>query len=212
MQVGQLADDRPPVGICNRYTIFIPHSTSVADAAVKRRRRTSNSSHLQSDTPRSSIVKRILLCIAVLLSAFITRAQVANNTSLVGTVSDPSGRVVVGAKVVGLNRDTKVEYSGTTNAEGYYSIPFVNPGTYDVKVEAAGFNKTTATGVVVTINLAIRTDVVLTVGSNNTEVTISADTPVLSTDDALLGETVDQEKVHDLPMNGRRALSLAQTA
>jgi hypothetical protein len=157
-------------------------------------------------------VKKIFLCIAILLSAFVARAQVSNNTALVGTVTDPTGGVVAGAKVVGINRDTKVEYTGTTNAEGYYSIPFVNPGSYDIAVEMSGFKKTTATNVVVTINIAVRTDVALTVGSNNSEVSVSADTATLSTDDALLGETVDQEKVHDLPINGRQALSLAATA
>jgi hypothetical protein len=172
-------------------------------------------SYLSRHAPRSQeflTVKKISLCIAILLFALMARAQVANNTSLVGTVTDSSGRVVVGAKVIGINRETKVEYSGTTNPEGYYSIPFVNPGNYDVMVTTSGFKKVTATGVVVTINLAVRTDVVLTVGSDNIEVNVSADTPALSTDDALLGETVDQEKVHDLPINGRQALSLAQTA
>ena len=157
-------------------------------------------------------MKKILLCIAIVLCAVTGRAQVANNTSLVGTVTDPSGSVVVGAKVVATDLATKVQYPGTTNPEGYYSIPFVNPGTYNVTVEMPGFKKVTATGVVVTINLAVRTDVVLTVGSANSEVSVSADTPVISTDDALLGETVDQEKVHDLPLNGRHAIDLAATA
>ncbi|HEY8998414.1 MAG TPA: carboxypeptidase-like regulatory domain-containing protein, partial [Edaphobacter sp.] len=61
----------------------------------------------------------------LLLAPLFVRAQVANNTSLVGTVSDPSGSVVSGAHVVGVNRDTKVSYSGDTNDQGYYSIPFV---------------------------------------------------------------------------------------
>src|SRR5260370_6128336 len=152
-------------------------------------------------------MKKIFLCVAILLSALVARAQVANNTSLVGTVTDPSGSVVAGAKVVGTNRETKVQYLGTTNPEGYYSIPFVNPGTYDVTVAMSGFKKVTATGVVVTVNLAVRTDITLSVGSDSTEVSVTADTPVLSTDDALLGETVDAEKVHDLPINGRQALS-----
>ena len=157
-------------------------------------------------------MKKIALCIALFLCPLAGYAQVANNTSLVGTVTDPSGSVVVGAKVVGVDRATKVEYPGTTNAEGFYSIPFVNPGTYDVTVEMPGFQKTTVSGVIVTINLAVRADAKLSVGSENTSVSISADTPALSTDDALLGETVNTEQVHDLPMNGRQALSLAQTA
>ena len=155
---------------------------------------------------------KIFCCVAILLSSIASMAQVSNNTSLVGTVTDQSGRVVAGATVVGTNRETMVSYPGTTNAEGFYSIPFVNPGTYDVTVDMSGFKKTSAKGVLVTINLAVRTDVVLSVGSSELEVTVSADSPTLSTDDAVLGETVDTEKVHDLPLNGRQALSLAQTA
>jgi hypothetical protein len=105
-----------------------------------------------------------------------------------------------------------VPYTGTTNTEGFYSIPFVSPGTYDITVEMKGFKKVTSTGVVVTINHAVRTDFTISVGSETSEITVSADTPTLSTDDALLGETVDSEKVHDLPLNGRHAIDLAATA
>ncbi len=139
-------------------------------------------------------------------------AQVANNTSLVGTVVDSTGQVVAGAHVTGTNQATKVTYSGDTNGEGYYSIPYVAPGTYDVSVEMNGFQKSVTSGVIVTINLAVRTDVTLQVGSTTSSVTVSAATAALSTDDAVLGETIDQGKVENLPMNGRHALDLAATA
>jgi hypothetical protein len=158
-------------------------------------------------------VKKALACyLVLLLSPLFLRAQVADNTALVGTVTDPTGSVVVGAKVVGVNQDTKVSYTGTTNSEGYYSIPFVSPGIYDISVEMTGFRKMTATGVVVQLNHAVRTDFAVSVGSEASVVTVSADTPALSTDDALLGETVDSQQVHDLPMNGRHAIDLAATA
>ncbi len=157
-------------------------------------------------------MKKLLAFCSILLGALSLHAQVANNTALVGTVTDAQGAVVSDAKVIGTNHETKVQYTGTTNNEGYYSIPFVNPGVYDVTIEKSGFQKVTATGVIVTINLAVRTDVTLSVGSENTEISITASTPPLSTDDALLGETVSQQQVQDLPMNGRQALSLATTA
>jgi hypothetical protein len=153
-------------------------------------------------------VKKILVCLAVLLCSFVGYAQTANNTQLVGTVTDPSGNVVVGAKVTGVNVDSKVEYTGTTNNQGYYQIPFVLPGTYDVTVEQPGFSRVLVKGVIVTINVAVRTDAQLSVGAANTEVTVSADNPPLSTDDALLGETLSTQQVRDLPMNGRIALNL----
>ena len=157
-------------------------------------------------------MKKVICYLALLIAPIVLRAQVADNTALVGTVTDPTGSVVSGVKVVGTNRDTKVSYSGTSNAEGYYSIPFVSPGTYDINVETSGFKKMTATGVIVTINHAVRTDFTLSVGSETAEISVSADTPPLSTDDALLGETIDSQQVHDLPMNGRHAIDLAATA
>jgi len=158
-------------------------------------------------------VKKAIACyLVLLLSPLFLRSQVADNTALVGTVTDPTGSVVVGSKVVGVNQETKVSYTGTTNSEGYYSIPFVSPGTYDVTVEMAGFRKMTSTGVVVQLNHSVRTDFALSVGSETSVVSVSADTPALSTDDALLGETIDSQQVHDLPLNGRHAIDLAATA
>nr|WP_255550811.1 TonB-dependent receptor [Granulicella sp. dw_53] len=154
----------------------------------------------------------LFCCLPFLVCTALLRGQAANNTSLVGTVTDSTGGVVANAHVTGVNRATKVAYTGDTNGEGYYSIPFIAPGTYDVSVELTGFKKTTASGVLVTINLAVRTDVMLTLGDAATEVTVSADTAALSTDDAMLGETIDTGKVENLPMNGRHALDLAATA
>lgn len=138
--------------------------------------------------------------------------QVANNTALVGTVTDASGGVLSGVTVNAVNRETKVAYAGTTNAEGYYSIAFVQPGTYDISVTQAGFAKVLSTGVQVQLNMAARTDVTLSVGAATSEVTVSAATPALSTDDAMIGETLDANKVANLPIPGRRALDLATTA
>jgi hypothetical protein len=156
-------------------------------------------------------MKKVLFYFAFILSPLAGPAQVANNTALVGTVTDQTGNLVVGAKVVATNVDTRAEYPATTNQEGYYSITFINPGIYDISVENTGFRKVVTKGVIVAINVAARTDFALQVGSTSSEVSISADNPPLSTDDALLGETIDSQRVHDLPLNGRNAINLAAT-
>lgn len=150
--------------------------------------------------------------VAALSAPVAMVGQVANNTTLVGTVTDASGGGLSGVPVTAVNEATKVAYSGTTNGEGYYSIPFVQPGTYDITVEQAGFSKVLSTGVVVQLNMAVRTDVTLSVGAATSEVTVSAATPALSTDDAMIGETLDEQKVANLPVPGRRAIDLATTA
>ncbi len=157
--------------------------------------------------------KTLVFSLILLLSPLFVGAQVANNTSLVGTVTDSVGGVLVGAHVTAVNADTKVPYDAVTNAEGYYDITGqVNPGTYNITVEQAGYSKEQKTGVVLTLNLSVRTDFALKPGATSTEVTVSANTPAIQTDDSLLGETVTEKLIEDLPMNGRNALDLANTA
>ncbi|HTF61145.1 MAG TPA: carboxypeptidase-like regulatory domain-containing protein, partial [Edaphobacter sp.] len=129
-------------------------------------------------------MKRLfLLCIRPLAVAGIfsigsvLHAQVANNTALVGAVADQSGAPVSGAKVTAVNEGTQVTYPGTTNADGYYSITFISPGTYDITVEQSGFTKLTKTGRIVVTDQAQRTDFKLAVGSAATSVTVSASSP-----------------------------------
>lgn len=150
----------------------------------------------------------LLGCIG-LLSAICASAQIANNTSLVGTVLDPSGRAVAGAHVVAIEEQTKVKSEAVTNGEGYYNIQFILPGTYDISIDEKGFSKVVKTGVLVTIDVAARTDFNLSVGSDSTVVTVTATTPPLSTDDATLGETFDQKAVEELPISSHNALDVA---
>lgn len=156
--------------------------------------------------------KSLLYLVAPLLTHTLAAAQVANNTQLVGTVADATGAVVPNATVVATNADTKVEYKATTNGEGFYTIPYVLPGTYNIAVIAPGFSKTTATGATVQLNMSARTDFSLKAGSSGSEVTVTAATAVLSTDDALIGETISSKQVENLPMQTRRVMELAATA
>ncbi|MGO4516808.1 carboxypeptidase regulatory-like domain-containing protein [Terriglobus sp. 2YAB30_2] len=156
--------------------------------------------------------KSLLLLVVLLFVGSFASAQVSNNTQLVGTITDPSGGVVSGAKITATNTGTQVQYEGTTNAEGYYTIPFVAPGTYDITVEQSGFAKTVSKGAIVILNQSARTDITLKVGDVASVVQVTADTPALSTDDALIGDTVERAKVENLPMNTRRVMDLATTA
>jgi len=159
------------------------------------------------------VKKALVCCFVLLLSPVFLRAQIANNTSLVGTVLDSSGSAVNGAKVTAVEQATKVAYSGTTNNAGYYAITFIQSGTYDVTVEQTGFSKVTTVGIPVTKDLAVRTDFNLKVGATTDSVTVlSANTPPLSTDDASLGETFSTKAVEDLPVQGHNALEVAALA
>jgi hypothetical protein len=150
-------------------------------------------------------------CICLLLGACaaVAPGQIANNTSLVGTVLDSGGAAMAGAKVEAVEEGTKLTYSATTNDAGYYAITFIKAGTYDITVRQTGFKTATKTGIPLPNDQAVRTDFALSVGATTDTVSVSASTPPLSTDDATLGETFSTKMVESLPINGHNALEIA---
>jgi carboxypeptidase family protein len=84
-------------------------------------------------------------------SAFFGRAQIATTTSLVGTVTDASGKTVPGAQVTAVNTNTHDTYKAVTSEQGYYNIEFVAVGDYNVTVQQSGFEVITLAGIHVDI-------------------------------------------------------------
>ncbi len=150
-----------------------------------------------------------LACFLALLSA--AYAQIATTTSLVGTVSDSSGKIIAGAKITAVNAETLDTYNAVTNQDGNYRIDFIRVGTYNVSAEFAGFNRLQHTGSVVTINQIVRNDFALHPGSVQESVSVEAVAPIIKTDDATISATISSTQIADLPMNGRNALMLATT-
>ena len=138
-------------------------------------------------------------------------AQLANQTALVGTVTDSAGLVVPGAQVVAVNLGTQSKYEATTSADGTYTIPFVAIGRYEVTVTLSGFQTFTATGVEVATNQVVRTNAVMRVGGLAESVKVAAAAQVLDTDRATISERIGERQVVDLPIIGRNVWSLAST-
>jgi hypothetical protein len=120
--------------------------------------------------------------------------------SLTGTVTDPAGAVVVGAKVEITNQGTAVVTPLTTNNAGTFIAAFLNPGMYTVRVQAPGFRTFEAKDVEVQLNRVPVVNATLTVGAaaETVEVTSTA-TPLLTTDTAQLSANVQAESVVTLP-------------
>ena len=116
-----------------------------------------------------------------------------------------------GAQVTAVNVGTKDTYEATTNAEGYYNIPFVRPGRYDVTVTLTGFQTVKATGVEVSSNQVVRTNAVLPVGGVSESVNVTADAQVIDTDRATVSETIGSRAIVELPLSGRNVWNLAST-
>jgi hypothetical protein len=147
---------------------------------------------------------------SLLFFAPVVSAQLASQTALVGTVTDSGGGVLPGATVVAVNTGTKDTYEATTNAQGQYNIQFVRPGPYDLTVSLTGFQTARTTGVELTTNQIVRTNVVLQVGAVTEEVTVEARGAVIATDRSTVSDTLNEQQITELPSRGRNVWAMAE--
>ena len=124
--------------------------------------------------------------------------------TILGTVTDPQGAVLAGAKVTVRNTNTGLERTTTTSADGSYAIPELPIGSYNVTVSQTGFQTSQTTNVAVNVAGEKRVDVSLKAGQVTTTVEVAGETlpQVETTNDTLGGGFVDKQVV-DLPINGR---------
>src|SRR4051812_42256563 len=152
-----------------------------------------------------------LLAILCLLTAGSVWSQDTKGT-ISGRVTDPSGSVIPGAKVIVANAAMGTKTDVTTNAEGIYRAPALNPGAYTVEVTSQGFKKSIRN---VEVRVADRLDIsiVLEIGAAEQSVTVSTETPLLNAESASLGTVVDAKRVSDLPLSyGNPFLLIGLTA
>ncbi len=140
--------------------------------------------------------------------ATATFAQ-TTSTTIVGTVTDPSGAAVAGAKVTATQTRTGVKREDVTTSTGDYSFPLLDIGEYSVSVEAAGFKSSTRAGLPLQINDKLRVDFVMQVGQVSEKIEVTGAVAALKTDESSVGEVIEQRRVVELPINGRNVGNLA---
>ena len=123
--------------------------------------------------------------------------------SISGVVTDKSGAVVSGAKVVATNTQTGVQTEATTEGKGFFSLPALPVGTYNVEITAAGFKSFTTTGLKVDANSALRADASLEVGATSERVEVSSEAVHVETQSTQMGEVITGKNMTAVPLNGR---------
>ncbi len=126
-----------------------------------------------------------------------------------GRVLDSSGGAVAKASVTVTNKATGVAVTTPVNEAGEYQVLALIPGTYSVKVSADGFESALRDDINVHVQDRLSVDFVLKVGSVNQQVVVGAGEPLLQTQTADVGNVVDEQRINDLPLNGRRYADLA---
>ncbi len=136
-------------------------------------------------------------------------AQVSVSTgSLNGTVTDPAGAAVVGAKITISNSEAGVNQSATTNGNGYFTTGSLAPGNYIVKVEASNF-KTYQTTVTVQVGQISSANARMELGSSSTIVEVTGSAVSINSEQASVQDVLTAKDIDQLPVNGRNFLDLA---
>jgi Carboxypeptidase regulatory-like domain/TonB dependent receptor len=143
-----------------------------------------------------------------LVAAPLFAQETVNYASVGGRVTDPSGGLVANAEVEIRQTDTNFATRLLTGPEGRFRFPYLKVGPYQVTVTHPGF-AITKLPLTLTIGAAFDLPITLSVASNQTDVTVQADAPVLETARSQIAGTVSHAEVQDLPLNGRNFLDVA---
>src|SRR5580704_2356289 len=136
------------------------------------------------------------------------RAQVAGAT-LSGTVTDQSAAVIPQATISAKNVDTGITRTSVTSAAGFYSIPNLLPGSYEVRTSAQGFSSQVKAGITLTVGEQQVLDFTLQVGQTNQTVVVTTEAPNVELASSSISATVNSTTVRELPLNGRSWTDLA---
>jgi len=148
----------------------------------------------------------VVLCLLAVLAAsapFAVAQGALSFAQLNGTVVDAGGRVVVGAQVVVREPDTNQSFQATTNATGFFVVPNLSPGKYELTVTAGGFAKYQQTGIVLTVGQVFTVSPVLKVATASQVVTVTTEAPLVEPTKTEISQVVETEQIESLPISNR---------
>src|ERR1035437_1008578 len=150
-------------------------------------------------------------CIVVAFVLFVTAMPVfaqLSTGSILGVVKDSSGAVMPGAQVTARNAETGQSRSAVAGGDGEYRFSSLPVGHYDVSVAQSGFRTEMQRGLTLEVSQEAVINFTLQVGTAEQQVTVAGEVSLINTTNATLGGLVNEEKVAELPLNGRNYVNL----
>jgi hypothetical protein len=164
-------------------------------------------------TSREGLVTRAFrVPFVLLILLLLSRSTLAQSTAgrILGTLSDPSGAAVAGATVIVTDAQRGTTRTVTTDETGSYAVPDLQPGTYNIHVQAKGFKSVERPNLQIEVASDVRADFALQPGNVTEVLTVVEDVPLVNTTSATLGGTLSNKEINDLPLNGRNYENLLQ--
>ncbi|MGH9632287.1 MAG: carboxypeptidase regulatory-like domain-containing protein, partial [Bryobacteraceae bacterium] len=154
------------------------------------------------------MTRSTILRVGLFVVVSVALAQ-APTAELTGTIRDASGAVVPAAEVSATNEETGLTRTVGSNDLGFYTVPLLPPGLYRMSVRKEGFRSVERKGLQLHVSDRVTLDYSLEVGSVSEMLSVTAETPMLQTEQASQGAVIDNSKIVNLPLNGRNPFSLA---
>ena len=145
-------------------------------------------------------MNRFIVVLAFLLLTSAASAQTTGAATIVGTVTDTTGAVIPGVKVAVVNTQTGFNFESVTNSEGYYYVPYLRPGIYNLTIEAQGFKKYVREGIELRTNDQPRIDIRLELGNVAESIEVTGSTPLLETETPVTGGVLDGQTIVKIPI------------
>ena len=156
------------------------------------------------------IVQFLILVLAV--STTVSMSAWAQSTAqITGTVKDASGAVLPGVEVTATQTETGIARSTVSNETGVYVLPNLTLGPYKLEASLAGFRTFVQTGIVLQVNSNPVINVTLEVGQRSEQVEVQANAALVETRTVGVGQTMETQRILELPLNGRNAAELVLT-
>src|SRR5437773_171946 len=155
----------------------------------------------------------IALCIAFLILALNSSTVWAQATAQIsGGVRDQSGAVLPGVEIIATQTDTGVLRNTVTNETGSYVLPNLPLGPYKLEAALPGFRTFLQTGIVLQVNSTPVINLVLEVGQVTEQIEVQANTALVETRSQGVGQVIEQQRILELPLNGRNVQDLVTLA
>jgi outer membrane receptor protein involved in Fe transport len=143
------------------------------------------------------------LMVSLPLHAQVTGATIS------GTITDASGGVIVGAEISVRNTATGINRNTTTDSAGFYTVPNLNPGPYEVKVTAKGFTTAVQSNLTLAVGAQQSLNIPMKVGETSQTVQVTEAAPQIELTSSTISDQIESTTVTELPLNGRDWASLA---
>ncbi|MGD0957616.1 MAG: carboxypeptidase regulatory-like domain-containing protein [Candidatus Acidiferrales bacterium] len=145
---------------------------------------------------------QVLLAVAIFIAG-ASSAFAQATAQLNGTVTDPSGGVIGKAAIALRDVATNITYTAAANDSGFFAVPNLSPGTYELKVSASGFANYTQTGIVLSVGQSATINVALQVAAQGEKVVVTTEVPTIEPTKTEISQVVNTQQIASLPINGR---------